>query len=1131
MADFIPVGKNGILGKISFSKDTVAPLIICFGGVDVVGRRSGIYMYDYFNESILSKFHVFISYSHATDGVQSYSAIKKILDDLKIKPSYYLLYLFSGGYRPGIQLVDSVGLNFFRKVYLVDIYIGKTIYWVNLAEKEPSKFVYFWSPGAHSNIEAHEKLKKKVENFSRTSGVGSNSAHMSTNVDAVSYLDKNNVTPWPVDAVQVLPVVSVNKTNKGVIGDFLATLISQEYGDIVAVPEISGQSITTSETLKSKLSNMNPMNDYRKIILSIGSEDQWSLSSNTGSSNTGSTNLSKSDLILQIRRVFPNAELYILNGTSGWDKLASSSVCNNDCWSKKIDAFISFFSEKKFQVIGAKKVITSKPKNGDIFIKELATDLSKYGFIQGPAVTQAEQTIPQAQETSRGDLSGAGEEKKQDTQKNQLTTKGIENIFPATIKPPQIQIPAPLSEEQKKEFVRGMGFLPIIWYNNYQIDADNIVSFSIHYTDILPSLSMTFYDTLGIMKDAATPVDNTKITIFINSRSEKLRPVHLQFKITNFTNNDRLMNIQASIDVDGLYIKQYKGYKDSTSNKVLQDIAKEIGIGFNTNVVETGDKMSWMNTGLRNYEFMMEVLENAYISDESFVAGNLDLFYNFNFVDVQKELARDINGELAVSSNGLLDVFGLPAIEDTAPLILSSDESLKGSNNYFSTYKILNRATDVALDKGYSDDFIYYDTDSKKAPNFELHSMTLNEGQSLVLKGGRDDDAFFASNKNYVYAGKTTADNTHQNYNYSKTHNDRNIFEAEKIAAEIELPFPNFNIYRFQKVRILFSHNASTLSSPAFNARYSGDWLIIDVRYALYDGKFKQIITLIRRELSLTQEEIDSGEIIKTRPEGRGNFINPAPVPQPNTGGSSNNTNTNPLLPPPVVPQPSPQSSTVPKAVSRNVEANLAEVEKALREVGIVDVNIIKSVKANVIKECGGVPQVENLRGYCGTSISRIRQIFTKRVSGFSDQELTVIKCNEPQFAEIIYGVKSGLGLGNDLPGDGYKFRGRGFIQITGKALYAEASRSIYKDTRLLTNPDTLVTDVKVSAKVTAWFIKRGLNKMATRLNLNASSLNQEQANQLITSVIVGQPIRRGGTGYLNQLVAKVDNIVVQNFA
>lgn len=1131
MVDFLPVGKNGILGKISFSKDISAPLIICFGGIDVAGKRSGDYMYDYFNQDILNKFHVYIAYSHKTDANQAYTAIKKILDEKKVNPSYLILYLFSGGYLPAISLVDNITINVFKKVYLVDIWIGKTLYWVNLAKKQQDKFVYFWTNAGHGNVEAHEELKRSVENYSRLTSIsGQGSLHMSTNVDAISHLDKNNQGPWPVENKQEIPTVVTGST-KAVIGDFISTLISQEYKDIPSIPEISGSAITNSDALRSKLSTMNPMLSYRKILLSIGSLESWSLSS-SGTINTGGVASSKNDLVLQVRRIFPNAELYMLNGTSGWENLAASSSCSNDCWSKKIDVYISFFTEKRFSLVGTKRILANRPTTGDLFIKSLSDDLIKFGFLQNVTNNQiTEIQTPQQQPTSRGDLNTSGDEKKQEAQKNQLATKGIENLFPATVKPSQIEIPAPLTENQKKEFIRGMGFLPVVWYNKYQISAENIVSFSIYYEGILPCLSMTFYDKFGLMKDKATPIDNTKITVFINSRSEKLRPVHIQFKITNFTNKDRLMNITGSLDADLLYVKQYKGYRESTSNKVLQDIAKEIGIGFNTNVVETNDKMNWLNTGIRNYEFMMEVLNNAYVSDESFLAGNLDLFYNFNFVDVQKELARDINNELSIASNGLLDVFGIPIVEDTAPLLLTSDESLKGSNNYFTNYRILNRATDVALEKGYSDDFIYYDTDNKKANNFEVHSMNLNEGQSLVLKGGKDDDAFFKSNKNFVYAGKSTGDNAHQNFNFSKTHNDRNISEAEKIAAEIELPFPNFNIYRFQKVKILFSHNVSTLASAAFNSRYSGDWLVVDIRYVLYDGLFKQIVTLVRRELSLTQEEIESGIAIKNRPEGRGNFINPAPVQQPSTNGSSNNINTNPLLPAPVVPQPRTSSSTEPRAVSGNVKNNLAVIEKSLKDRGIVNPLIIRAIKANILKECGGVQIVENLRAYCGTSVARIREIFTKRVSKYTDAQLTTLKCNEQQFAEVIYGVSSGMGLGNDLPGDGYKYRGRGFIQITGKAVYRLASRSIFEDDRLVTNPDLVFSDLTTGARVVAWFIERGLKDMASKLRLNLNSLTQDQANLLITSVIAGQAITRNGTGYLAGLVTKVDRIVNQNFA
>lgn len=80
----------------------------------------------------------------------------------------------------------------------------------------------------------------------------------------------------------------------------------------------------------------------------------------------------------------------------------------------------------------------------------------------------------------------------------------------------------------------------------------------------------------------------------------------------------------------------------------------------------------------------------------------------------------------------------------------------------------------------------------------------------------------------------------------------------------------------------------------------------------------------------------------------------------------------------------------------------------------------------------------------------------------------------KPQnIAELIYGPVRGKGreLGNTIIGDGYLYRGRGYVQLTGKANYAKYSSAAGVD--LVNNPDALL-DETISSKVTvAYFLDR----------------------------------------------------------
>ena len=71
--------------------------------------------------------------------------------------------------------------------------------------------------------------------------------------------------------------------------------------------------------------------------------------------------------------------------------------------------------------------------------------------------------------------------------------------------------------------------------------------------------------------------------------------------------------------------------------------------------------------------------------------------------------------------------------------------------------------------------------------------------------------------------------------------------------------------------------------------------------------------------------------------------------------------------------------------------------------------------------------------------------------------------------------------LGNDQPGDGVKFRGRGYIQVTGRADYAHFGSECEVD--LISNPD-LALDPSVSAAILAlYFEERQIGEYADQQN------------------------------------------------
>ena len=154
-------------------------------------------------------------------------------------------------------------------------------------------------------------------------------------------------------------------------------------------------------------------------------------------------------------------------------------------------------------------------------------------------------------------------------------------------------------------------------------------------------------------------------------------------------------------------------------------------------------------------------------------------------------------------------------------------------------------------------------------------------------------------------------------------------------------------------------------------------------------------------------------------------------------------------------------------------------VVSALNDAGITSPKAHANVLATVKAESNFKVKSENLNY---TSADRIKSIFGARRIPSVEFAQQFVK-NPEALANHVYKTTDG----NSAPGDGFKYRGRGFIQHTGKNQYAAISKATGTD--LLSNPDAL-NSPEVAAKAIPWFFL-GYKRMKPEDLDNMSKVNK----------------------------------------
>ena len=118
------------------------------------------------------------------------------------------------------------------------------------------------------------------------------------------------------------------------------------------------------------------------------------------------------------------------------------------------------------------------------------------------------------------------------------------------------------------------------------------------------------------------------------------------------------------------------------------------------------------------------------------------------------------------------------------------------------------------------------------------------------------------------------------------------------------------------------------------------------------------------------------------------------------------------------------------------------------------------------------------------TKAAKIRRTWPRR---FANISVAVAFVRKPErLANFVYANR--LGNGDAASGDGWKYRGRGLIQVTGKDNYRDAGESL--GLPLLEEPELLEEPVH-AADAAGWFWKsHGLNRFASNINSCTRAIN-----------------------------------------
>lgn len=349
---------------------------------------------------------------------------------------------------------------------------------------------------------------------------------------------------------------------------------------------------------------------------------------------------------------------------------------------------------------------------------------------------------------------------------------------------------------------------PYVVINGMKFAYEFIENLEIDISGFLPRLVISIREKAGTFMSKAYPKDGDVVNVYIRSESRDFKPIRQDYRILDVVSpvsrdnigEDNIYTITAILNLPSIFVDRIKSFPNMTSFDALQQVARDLGLGFATNDTATNDSMTWVCPYVPYIDFIQNDLMSAsYKDDDSFYICFIDQYYYLNFIQVNDMLVHDYElGQVRV--NQLLGQDYHPDSSSSinsemADLFLSNSMLMGGTPNHIIGFTPLNGSGVISLMNGYRTFLQYYDKNERDFSQYFIETLSTPESEDKIILKGRENEDHTQQVKTIRF-GYQFGDNVHSNYRHAKLQNNYNMSELKKLGLICNLAGINPLIYR-----------------------------------------------------------------------------------------------------------------------------------------------------------------------------------------------------------------------------------------------------------------------------------------------------------------------------------------------